>query len=83
MIAGWGVVVAAEVDHACPHGDDERPDRRHFFFRPDIDSISPDSASFRSLRSMTAGQRNAALAAGAMAFELSDWIDQRFVNTAI
>ena len=49
-----------------------------FFFRPDIDSISPDSASFRSLRLMTAGQRDAALAAGAMAFELSDWIDQRF-----
>ena len=26
-IAGWGVIVAPEVDHACPHGDDERPDR--------------------------------------------------------
>ena len=28
VIAGWGVIVAPEVDHACPHGDDERPDRR-------------------------------------------------------
>ena len=26
-IAGWGVIVAPEVDHACRHGDDERPDR--------------------------------------------------------
>ena len=29
VIAGWGVIVVPEVDHACPHGDDERPDRRH------------------------------------------------------
>ena len=28
VIAGWGVIVAPEVYHACPHGDDERPDRR-------------------------------------------------------
>ena len=28
VIAGWGVIVAPEVDHAYPHGDDERPDRR-------------------------------------------------------
>ena len=28
VLTGWGVIVAPEVDHACPHGDDERPDRR-------------------------------------------------------
>lgn len=49
-----------------------------FFYRPDVELPSPDAASFRSLRAMTAGQRAAALAAGAIAFEISDWIDQRF-----
>lgn len=49
-----------------------------FFHRPDIDEPTADGVSFRSLSTMTAGQRDAALAAGALAFELSAWIDQRF-----
>jgi Zn-dependent peptidase ImmA (M78 family)/DNA-binding XRE family transcriptional regulator len=49
-----------------------------FFYRPDIESPTPSVASFRSLRSMTAGQRDAALAAGALAFEIGVWIDRRF-----
>ena len=49
-----------------------------FFYRPDIDEPSADAASFRSLSTMTAGQRDAALAAGALAFELSEWIDRQF-----
>ena len=49
-----------------------------FFCRAEIDEPSPGSASFRALSSMTAGQRDAALAAGALAFELSEWIDERF-----
>lgn len=36
------------------------------------------SASFRSLRRLTAGRRDAALAAGAIAIELSAWIRNRF-----
>jgi len=49
-----------------------------FFFRGDIEEPSPVVASFRSLKAMTAGERDAALAAGALAFELSDWIESRF-----
>ena len=49
-----------------------------FFTRPAIDRPPVTSASFRSLTSMTAGQRNAAVAAGALAIELSDWLEQRF-----
>ena len=49
-----------------------------FFFRHDIEAPEPEAASFRSLRSMPAGKRDAALAAGALAFELSAWIDERF-----
>jgi Zn-dependent peptidase ImmA (M78 family) len=49
-----------------------------FFHRPDIDTPARDGASFRSLSTMTASQRNAALAAGALAFELSTWIEHQF-----
>jgi len=49
-----------------------------FFHNGDIEVPSADGVSFRSMKSMTAGQRNAALAAGALAFELSEWINKRF-----
>ena len=49
-----------------------------FFFRGEIEEPTPDGASFRSLKSMSAGQRDAALAGGAIAFEVSHWIDARF-----
>jgi Zn-dependent peptidase ImmA (M78 family) len=49
-----------------------------FFYRSTVPTPSPGAASFRSLKSMTAGQRDAALAAGAIAFELSSWIDTQF-----
>ena len=49
-----------------------------FFERPHIDEPTSDGVSFRSLARMTAGQRDGALAAGALAFELSDWIAHRF-----
>lgn len=39
---------------------------------------SADIVSFRSLRSLTAGSRDAALAAGALAFEFDDWISERY-----
>ncbi len=50
-----------------------------FFTAPDLDPVEPDSASFRALSTMTAGQRNAALAAGAIAIEFAEWLDRRFV----
>jgi Zn-dependent peptidase ImmA (M78 family)/DNA-binding XRE family transcriptional regulator len=37
-----------------------------------------ESVSFRSLRSLTARPRGAALAAAAIAFELDDWVHERF-----
>ncbi|WP_327206673.1 XRE family transcriptional regulator [Rhizobium beringeri] len=51
---------------------------RSFFRKPGVDYPSPDGVSFRSLRSLTAGPRDAALAAGALAFEIDDWIRHRF-----
>ena len=49
-----------------------------FFYRADLQEPKEDGVSFRSLSTMRAGQRDAALAAGALAFELSTWIDTEF-----
>ena len=49
-----------------------------FFSGDDLDELSPDSASFRALSKMTAGQRDMALGAGAIALLLNGWIEERF-----
>jgi len=49
-----------------------------FFFGNDIEEIVCDAASFRSLSTMTASQRDAALAAGSLALALDKWIGERF-----
>jgi Zn-dependent peptidase ImmA (M78 family)/DNA-binding XRE family transcriptional regulator len=49
-----------------------------FFHRPDVDDPPKEWVSFRSLSTMTAAQRDAALSAGALAFELSEWIERQF-----
>lgn len=50
-----------------------------FFVQP----VSPEypnatGVSFRSLRSLTASSRDAAIAAGALAFDFDDWISERY-----
>jgi len=49
-----------------------------FFYGADLDEPTPDCASFRALTRMTAGQRDSALGAGAIALWLNSWIEQRF-----
>lgn len=49
-----------------------------FFYGADIDEPTPESASFRGMAAMTAAERDAALAAGALAFLLDDWVHARF-----
>lgn len=49
-----------------------------FFFGDDLDQIEPDIVSFRSMSKMTAGQRDSALGAGAIALLLNEWIAERF-----
>lgn len=51
---------------------------RAFFFREDAPPVHPDAASFRSLSGMSAPERDAALSAGSLAFEMSAWVRQRF-----
>lgn len=49
-----------------------------FFFSDDIDIPDPAGVSFRSMSKMTAKQRDAAIAAGAIAYLLIDWIEDKF-----
>ncbi len=50
----------------------------HFFHGEQIDEPDANGVSFRALTSMSASHRDAALAAGALAFLVSDWIAERF-----
>ena len=49
-----------------------------FFLGDDCDELTAEGASFRSLTAMSAKERDAALAAGALAYLFSDWVAQRF-----
>src|SRR3954454_9195091 len=49
-----------------------------FFSAGELDEPTQDHASFRALSSMTAMQRHAALAAGALAIDFTRWLDRRF-----
>lgn len=49
-----------------------------FFFGESFEDLTIDAASFRSLSTMSAAQRDAALAAGQIAFSLAEWINQNF-----
>ncbi len=49
-----------------------------FFYGPPLEEPLLDGVSFRALSNLTAHNRNQALAGGALAFALSDWIDERF-----
>lgn len=51
---------------------------REFFFQDDVDAIDSTAASFRSLTAITAREREAALAAGSLAFEMADWVAERY-----
>lgn len=49
-----------------------------FFDGADVDEMPVEAASFRSLKSMSARDRDAALAAGSIAFLFDDWVAARF-----
>lgn len=49
-----------------------------FFHGDDLERLEVDGASFRSMSKMTAGQRDMALAQGALALSFSKWIEARF-----
>jgi Zn-dependent peptidase ImmA (M78 family) len=50
-----------------------------FFSKPEIDTLPPDSVSFRARTKLAARKRDMALSVGRLAIELHDWISERFV----
>src|ERR1700730_135874 len=85
LAAAIGVTTRAQTAYEAgeyPPGDDvlERIARflefpLAFFFGDDLEEPEAEGASFRSMKRMTAAQRHAALAAGALALELSKWVE--------
>jgi Zn-dependent peptidase ImmA (M78 family)/DNA-binding XRE family transcriptional regulator len=51
---------------------------RAFFFMESPQVLEADTVSFRSLKKMSAAERDASLAAGALGVALYDWIDDKF-----
>lgn len=49
-----------------------------FFFGDDLEEPSVETASFRSMKRMTAGQRDMALGQGALALHFNRWLEARF-----
>lgn len=49
-----------------------------FFIEEKMPVIGEHAASFRSLSKMTEGMKSCALSAGAIAFKVNEWIEQRF-----
>lgn len=49
-----------------------------FFFGEDIETLSPEGVSFRSMAKMTSTQARVALGAGGLALSLNDWIERQF-----
>ena len=49
-----------------------------FFSGHDLDELGLEGASFRSLSSISAKDRDSALAAGSLSFMFADWVEERF-----
>lgn len=49
-----------------------------FFYQDDIEELQAQQVSFRSLSTMTARQRDAALASGALGYMFNDWASSKF-----
>ena len=54
-----------------------------FFEREDPHQLAAEDVSFRALSAMTARERDQALAAGVLAFELDAWLSARFAGPAV
>lgn len=85
-LIGMSPVTVSRLEKANNEPEDETVDLiakvlgfpRQFFFGGDIDDLPQDAASFRSLTSMTAKERDAALASGSLAYLLSDYVSAKF-----
>ena len=49
-----------------------------FFYQCDLDELDKDSASFRSMKAMTAKERDSALSSASIAYSFTDWVSEQF-----
>lgn len=85
-LAGIAPVTLSRIVNAQQTPDDSTVDAlaralkypRDFFFLDDVNPIDVQAASFRSLTSMSARERDAALSAGVLAFAVLEWVKQRY-----
>ncbi|WP_460986584.1 helix-turn-helix domain-containing protein [Sphingobium sp. TomTYG75] len=49
-----------------------------FFYGGDVDTLPAEAVSFRSLSSVTQRERNAAIAAGGIAYLVADWLQSKY-----
>lgn len=83
---GVSPITISRLENGANEPEDETVDAlaralefpRNFFFAEDVDELPAEAASFRSLSSMTARERDAALSAGVIAYLFSDWVAERF-----
>lgn len=54
-----------------------------FFFATDVEAPTVENASFRSFSRMSSSQRDGALAAGGLAYAVSDWLEDHFTLPAV
>ena len=84
--SGLSVMTISRLENSENTPDDATVDKlaaaldfpREFFFAGDLETISTDAVSFRSLSKMSARERDAAITAGSLGLELSNWIESRF-----
>lgn len=84
--AGLAVYTVSRLELANNQPDDDTVNKlafalefpRAFFFRQEPTDINSDAVSFRSFSKMSAKERDAAISAGSLGLELSEWIEKRF-----
>jgi Zn-dependent peptidase ImmA (M78 family)/DNA-binding XRE family transcriptional regulator len=85
-LAGISIITVSRLENG-----DNQPDERtieklaraldypvEFFFGEDPEEIDTSAVSFRSLTKMSAKERDAAVAAGSLGLQLSDWVESEF-----
>lgn len=83
---GASPITISRLENGANEPEDETVDAlaaaldfpRAFFFAEEVDELPAGAASFRSLSSMSAKERDAALSAGAIAYLFHDWVAERF-----
>jgi Zn-dependent peptidase ImmA (M78 family)/DNA-binding XRE family transcriptional regulator len=84
--AGISAITVSRLENGENQPDEETVARlaraleypTEFFFDDDPEEVDTGSVSFRSLTKMSAKERDAAIAAGSLGLQLSDWVEGEF-----